>query len=217
MTLLLGEHVKILLISLIAALVSGLLTTAHGAVPAFYLEREGIQYLCQATSAPDPNGNRLCVDKAYAGPFSREDSIQLCRASFSTAPADCAIKMYAGPFSKSETLRACASAISIGPADCAIKLYTGPFSKEETLQVCGRLSTLAHADCALKAYAGPYSKSESIEMCRSDILNTARAVRATTRQSLPQTTKQTEIRAMQQIKLLESQAVRLQRQVETKK
>ncbi len=61
---------------------------------------------------PNPGGNIACVEKAYAGPFSRDEAIQLCRGSFGTAPADCAIKIYAEPFSKLEAIEICRSDIA---------------------------------------------------------------------------------------------------------
>jgi hypothetical protein len=135
----------------------------------FSVVQNGVTYFCSAQSNPSPDGALRCINKAYAGPFSKDESIQLCQGANSTGPADCGLKLYAGPFSKSETLRVCSGALSLGPADCALKLYAGPFSKEESIAVCGRLSNIANADCALKAYAGPYSKEESIRLCKSSL------------------------------------------------
>ena len=134
----------------------------------FTIIRDGRNYLCQEQSSSTPGGAVDCANKAYQGPFSRDESMQLCAGAINTAPADCALKAYQGPFSKTEALQLCTRARSIGPADCATKAYQGPFSKDESLNLCQGDSTVANADCALKAYQGPYSKDEAIRMCKNN-------------------------------------------------
>lgn len=133
----------------------------------FTVIRDGKNYLCQEQSTGSPGGAVDCSNKAYQGPFSRDEAMQLCAGAINTAPADCGIKAYAGPFSKAEALQLCTRARTVGPADCAVKAYAGPFSKEESLNLCQGDSTVANADCAIKAYQGPYSKDESIRMCKN--------------------------------------------------
>jgi hypothetical protein len=113
-----------------------------------------------------PSDPVICVDTAYAGPFSRSEALRLCEGAYDASPAQCGIKAYAGPFSKEESLNLCIRAYSVGPADCAIKAYAGPFSKSESLQLCGSpYADVSTADCAIRAYQGPYSREESIRIC----------------------------------------------------
>ena len=135
---------------------------------AFYIDKDGIRYLCQPESQTSPGGAADCVNLAYSGPFSKDESIKLCAGAKSVAPAQCATKAYAGPFSKTESLALCVGAKTIGPADCAVKAYAGPFSKIESLNLCAKNGSVANADCAIKAYAGPYSKEEAISLCKEN-------------------------------------------------
>lgn len=131
----------------------------------------GRRYTCHPADngplpPPPPRDPSLCANTAYAGPFSRDESLRLCEGAYDDSPARCAIKAYAGPFSKDESINLCTRAYSVGPADCAIKAYAGPFSKTESLQLCGSpYADVATADCAIRAYQGPYSREESIRMC----------------------------------------------------
>ena len=136
----------------------------------FQIIRDGISYTCRAdTITPvDPGGSLACVDRAYSGPFNRDESMEICAGARTTAPADCAIQAYTGPFNKAESIALCKGARSQGPSECAITLYAGPFSKDEALNFCGINSTKAHADCAIKAYQGPYSREESLRLCKAD-------------------------------------------------
>lgn len=121
-------------------LVFGLIScaVASASPDSFYVTQDGRQYLCRATDGGTPGGDPTdCIAKAYQGPFSRTESIELCDGANDT-----------------------------GPADCAMKLYAGPFSKDESLQEC-KGGTLRRANCVLKAYAGPYSKQESLQICRN--------------------------------------------------
>ena len=131
----------------------------------FTVIRDGQEYLCQPTSV-DPGAGVECVNRAYNGPFTRDEAMQLCSGARSTAPADCAIRAYNGPYSKAEAIQLCTRARSTGPVDCATKAYNGPFSKAESLNLCSGDTTVANADCAIKAYNGPYSKEEAIRMCK---------------------------------------------------
>ena len=143
----------------------------------FTVIRDGHQYLCEQTDAPvDPGGNVDCNNKAYSGPFSRDEAQRICEGSRTVAPADCAIKAYAGPFSKEEAIQLCTHARSNGPIDCAAKAYAGPFSKEESLNLCAGNTSVANADCAIKAYAGPYSKEEAIRMCKGQAMLVLRSL-----------------------------------------
>jgi hypothetical protein len=152
---------------LILTLAFASFTTAARADDSFEIVKNGQTYLCTA-EATDPNGAVECVNKAYSGPFSKDESLRLCAGARSTAPADCAIKAYNGPFSKDEALRLCTGAVlSTGPADCATAAYAGPFSKDESLRLCAGNSTLATAQCAIRAYAGPYNKEQAIQLCRN--------------------------------------------------
>lgn len=146
---------------------------------------------------PDPNDSVACAEKAYAGPFSRDESIelcqgargiapatcaqtayngpyskseaiQLCKRAVSNAPIDCASEAYSGPFSRDESIRLCAQAHTKGPVECAKKAYNGPFSRDESIELCAFNGELANAECAIKAYSGPYSKTEAVRMCKSN-------------------------------------------------
>lgn len=134
----------------------------------FRIIRDGQEYLCSATAPTTPGGAADCVDKAYSGPFSKEESLRLCQGARSTAPADCALKAYSGPFSKEESIAMCTGARSTGPIDCYNKAYAGPFTKAESMDLCSGDVTEANAECALKAYAGPYSKAEAIRLCKAN-------------------------------------------------
>jgi hypothetical protein len=108
----------------------------------FTVIRDGREYLCSPTGSsqpPNPGGGAVdCVNKAYSGPFSRDESMQLC-----------------------------SGALNVGPALCAIKAYAGPFNRAEAIELCARSGTEAHAECAIKAYAGPYSRAEAIQLCKA--------------------------------------------------
>lgn len=120
------------------------LSAAQAMADSFTVIREGREYLCSTTG----NGPR-----PPSGPGG--------------GAADCSNKAYNGPFSRSESLELCSGAYDEGPADCGIKAYAGPFSRSEAMELCKRTGTIAHAECAIKAYAGPYSRSEAIALCKS--------------------------------------------------
>ena len=131
---------------------------------------DGETYLCHPaqTSRPTSAGNAIdCINMAYAGPFSREQSVTLCQGARNTGPALCAIKAYAGPFSMEESLRICQGARSAGPVDCFMTAYAGPFSREESLNLCKNNphASAQTAQCAIQAYAGPYSREEALRLC----------------------------------------------------
>lgn len=131
------------------------------------IERDGQRYSCEPIRSTPPANPATCAAMAYSGPFSRQESQDLCQGVRSNAPAKCALEVYSGPFSKDETMRLCTQVRSIGPGKCAILLYKGPFSKDETMQLCAnRFATQQTAQCALEAYSGPFSKEESLEMCK---------------------------------------------------
>lgn len=143
-------------------------STSVAFADSFRMVKDGQEYLCSSTSPTTPGGAVDCVNKAYSGPFSREESMRLCQGAASTAPAECASRAYAGPYSKEESINLCIGARSTGPVDCVTKAYNGPFSKSESFELCSRDSTVANAECAIKAYAGPYSKAESIRLCKTN-------------------------------------------------
>ncbi len=131
------------------------------------IEIDGERYQCELIGEDKPDGVLSCVEKAYSGPFNREESQQICQGARNDLPAQCALRLYSGPFNKDETIRICRGARSLGPAECAETAYRGPFNKEETVELCSHPRvTKGNAECALRAYSGPYSKSESIQMCK---------------------------------------------------
>lgn len=138
----------------------------------FELIKDGKTYVCQAksTQPPPDNGSAAeCARLAYSGPFSREESIQICQGARDNAPAECGVDAYRGPFSKSEAIQLCKGTSNFyQPSACASAAYRGPFSKDESLRLCERTGTAATADCAIKAYQGPYTKEEAIRLCRSN-------------------------------------------------
>ena len=133
----------------------------------FDITQDGIQYHCVAGTI-NPGGVLDCVEKAYAGPFSRDEATQLCSGAMSIAPADCALKAYSGAYDKAQSISLCTQATSTGPVDCANLAYQGPFSREESLQLCSRRGTVENAQCAVRAYAGPYTKAQAITMCQAN-------------------------------------------------
>ncbi len=135
----------------------------------FDMTQNGRAYRCQAVSpSPGTGGSAVdCADRAYNGPFNRDQSMQLCAGSFNTGPADCAIRAYAGAFNLDQALSLCTGAYNTGPVDCANRAYSGPFNIPQALQLCSGIGTTALADCAIRAYAGPYTIDESIRLCRS--------------------------------------------------
>jgi len=147
----------------------GLFSACCAFADSFTVIQDGKEYLCSETSPTSPGQARPCVDKAYAGIFSREESIRLCQGARSTAPAECAASAYAGIFSREESIQLCIGAqTNTGPSDCAKSAYAGIFSREESLRLCERNGTLQTAECAKSAYAGPYSREEAIQLCKSN-------------------------------------------------
>lgn len=136
----------------------------------FTIDKDGKTYMCDQIGGPtNPASAESCANKAYHGPFSKDQSMILCQGAKSDAPADCAINAYHGPFSIDQSLSLCKGARTVGPSDCAIKAYHGPFSIEQSLRLCtGPYATAANADCAINAYHGPYSMEESITLCKEN-------------------------------------------------
>lgn len=126
----------------------------------------------------DPNGANRCAERAYSGPFSRDEALRLCAGARNEAPAHCAVKAYRGPYTKDESIALCAQATTNdGPIDCAATLFRGPFSREEALRACRRDGDLARAECVVKAYRGPYTKEEAIELCSANSLLVLRSLK----------------------------------------
>jgi len=152
-----------------------LMLLAISALPAFAqrvdIEIEGRPYSCvprEGRPEPRPDGDpSQCANRAYSGPFTREESIRLCEGARDDSPARCALKAYAGPFTREESITICTRARSEGPADCALKAYSGPFTRAEAMDLCSSpRADVGTAQCALNAYSGPYTREESIRMCR---------------------------------------------------
>jgi hypothetical protein len=124
---------KLILATAITLIAAG---AAHA--DSFKIIKDSVEYTCEPTVTQNPGIAIECANKAYAGPFSKDESLRLCQG-----------------------------ATSVGPAECALKAYAGPFSKDESIELCARTGTVANADCAARAYAGPYSKDEAIAMCKT--------------------------------------------------
>lgn len=131
----------------------------------FTIIRGGNEYLCQQVqNRPDPNVQVRCANRAYNGPFSKDQAMRLCQGALSEAPADCGIRAYNGPFAAEQAVELCREATGTGPADCGIRAYNGPFSQVQALRLCRRTGTVQNADCAIQAYS-PYSAEEAIRLC----------------------------------------------------
>lgn len=143
-----------------------LLAASFAQADSFTIIRDGKNYLCEEQSI-DPGGPIKCIDKAYSGPFSREEAHRICAGARDEGPALCAIKAYSGSFSREEAINLCIGARGLGPIECANRAYSGPFSRDESLGLC-RGGTLANAECAIKAYSGAYSREEALRLCKSN-------------------------------------------------
>lgn len=87
-------------------------STAAFADDSFYIQKDGKNYLCQSTGGnpspnPNPGGAVDCANKAYSGPFSKDESMTLCQGARDVGPAECALKAYSGPYSKAESIKMC--------------------------------------------------------------------------------------------------------------
>jgi hypothetical protein len=96
-----GDKMK--LFSIMIALTFSQITMADS----FTIIRDNTEYRCESTTPSNPIGSIDCADKAYSGPFTRDEATSLCRGARNVAPADCAIKAYAGPYSKAESIEMC--------------------------------------------------------------------------------------------------------------
>lgn len=150
----------------------GLISQAYAAPgDPFELIQDGYRYRCTAIGGGggNPGGVLDCVEYAYSGPFSRDESTQLCSGAINRAPADCARSAYSGPFSRTEAITLCTGTYSpTGPVECANAAYQGPFNRTESISLCARHGTTENAQCAIRAYSGPYGKEEAIRLCRSN-------------------------------------------------
>jgi hypothetical protein len=138
---------------------------ASGEAP-FEILKDGVRFSCTAQSSTASDAPIRCAEKAYQGPFSRDESTSLCARAQSNAPADCARAAYAGPFDKASSIELCRYATSDAPVECAKAAYAGPFSSAEAARLCAQYGTRATADCAINAYRGPYTKAQAIALCR---------------------------------------------------
>lgn len=130
------------------------------------IELQGERYSCSPYGSP--SGGRECYEHAYAGPFSKEESMNLCGGVGTVMPAKCARKAYAGRYTKTQSLELCHRALSEGPVDCSELLYSGPFTLSESMSFCSHpTATAQSAQCVLEAYKGPYTKEESLRLCRN--------------------------------------------------
>ena len=80
--------------------------------------------------------------------------------------AECAISATKGPFTKKESIELCKNGGTVETAKCAKSVYRGPFTKEESIELCASAGTMETAECATRAYKGPFTKQESIELCK---------------------------------------------------
>ena len=142
------------------------LAASFAQADSFTIIRDGKNYLCEEQNI-DPGGALKCIDKAYSGPFSRDEANRICAGARDEGPALCAIKAYSGVFSREEAIELCVGARGLGPIECASKAYSGPFSRAESLSLC-RGGTIANAECAIKAYSGAYSREEALRLCKSN-------------------------------------------------
>jgi hypothetical protein len=192
---------KLLILALVA--VSGVQAYAQDS---FTIEQNGQRYLCRADSV-NPGGAIACIDRAYAGPFSREESTQLCTGARSAGPAECAILAYSGTWNRTESLNLCRGAYDTGPALCAQKAYAGPFNRTESLELCNNGATEANAVCAINAYSGSYSRAEALRLCsngKSEIFaGTGHAIDKVAEQKLLNLEKQVEREMSAREKILE--------------
>ncbi len=135
----------------------------------FDVVKNGRTYTCYSQPptqpVPAPGGAVDCANKAYSGPFNRDESLALCQGAWDESPALCANKAYSGPFNKQESISLCIGARSQSPADCANKAYSGPFNKDESVTLCKHDGSVERADCAIRAYSGPYNKEQAIRLC----------------------------------------------------
>lgn len=162
-------------------LLIGFVTGAFARADSFTIIKDGKNYVCTSTETPQPppdNGGVIaCGNKAYAGPFNKEESVRLCAGALDVGPADCGIKAYAGPFNKEEAIQLCQGTRKVlGPADCGIKAYAGPFDKAQSVQLCAVTGTVETAQCAISAYAGPYTKEQAIQLCRQNAILVLKAL-----------------------------------------
>ena len=84
----------------------------------------------------------------------------------SSNAAECAISATKGPFTKKESIELCKNRGTVETAKCAISLNKGPFTKQESIELCARGGTMETAECAISANKGPFTKQESIELCK---------------------------------------------------
>lgn len=145
-----------------------LLVGAMAQADSFTTVKDGQKYLCESTAITS-GAAQACTIAAHRGPFSREESIQLCAGARDNSPAECAEEAHAGPFSKEQAIALCTGTRSItGPMDCAARAHSGPFSMEESIRLCSAASDSSPADCAIKASTGLYSKEEAVQLCRNN-------------------------------------------------
>ena len=141
-------------------------TSSFAVADSFTIIRDNIEYMCEQKTPLNPIGAIDCIDKAYSGPFSKDEAKLLCQGARNTAPAECGSKAYAGSFTKPEAIKICTGARSNGPVDCAQNAYSGPFDKTQAIRLCEKNGSTLNSDCAIKAYSGPYSKDEAVNLCK---------------------------------------------------
>ncbi len=132
----------------------------------FEVVKDGKTYLCRVKGNDNPGAPLNCANKAYRGPFTREQAQTLCRGAINDAPADCGIKAYRRAFNKDQSVQLCKGTEDMGPQECGEMAYRGPFSKEQSVRLC-HLGSTANAQCAIDAYRGPYTKEEAIGICKA--------------------------------------------------
>ena len=95
--------------------------------------RSESQALCKDARSTAP---ALCAIRAYKK-WSRSQSLSLCTGALSEGPAECTEIAYAGPFSRTETFELCSNKRATKEnAQCALELYSGRYSRREAIQMC---------------------------------------------------------------------------------
>jgi hypothetical protein len=144
-----------------------IMSISQAAIAGIEIIQDGKVYRCEERGPGNPGGTVDCANRAYSGPYNKEESVRLCQGARNDGPALCGIKAYNGAFNKAQSIDLCIGSRNEAPADCAQLAYSGPFSASESVQLCSRGGTTQRAECAVKAYNGPYSKAEAIELCSS--------------------------------------------------
>lgn len=113
------------------------------------------------------NGPADCADSAYhKGPFNWVETDELCKDAFSRVPALCAIRAYNGPFTSRQAIQLCKGALVDvdGPDACAIKANNSGYTREDSIRLCAR-GTVANIDCAIRLIITGTSREDAVLQC----------------------------------------------------